>query len=755
MHEMEVVKSQVDRAVTALQSTIRRYYDTLYELRRLTLILLQETTADPADIEKWFADENYGICPDGFWQNLSHLEQYRNGCLVPDAVSYSCHPQLRNNHDVSARMFALRNIGPFLKEIKERLPETAWIYYQDATNFALQFPYIDQATAITADFDWSTYHTWISVAPENNPERAIQWTAPSIDYAGKGLIISVSIPVYEGDTFTGVWSIDLPMTPLYSEYMFIRQIPEQQNFIADYGKNIIAHPLIETKIDKEKGAIYQQKLDYISKEFANIPVSKLISSHTGKLELMLEDCRKYEVLYTTIPELRWIFFSMFPQERMLDIVNTKIKTALDSVRNGDLSYRLHNIPDSAGSNQVITSFNEMAQALEAQQEQLRESQKQLVQSERLSAIGSLAGGIAHDFNNMLNVILGYGQELFEALHPDDPLRTFAQEILSAGKRSAELTHQLLAFSRKQPLQPKVEDINAIILNTERVLARLIGEDIELKTMLSKNIPPVLVDATQIEQVVINLAVNARDAMPDGGTLLIETTSVELDEQYSRTHVRIKQGTYVMLSVTDTGHGMDETTRKRIFDPFFTTKAQGKGTGLGLATVYGIVKQSGGYIWAYSEPGMGTTFKIYLPRTTQKTTKKSAPKNAMATQGNNAMILLVEDEPALRKLCEIMLKSMQYRVVSATGGEEALTLVKSGQCIPDLVITDVVMPEMNGKVLTDRLRRHIPQLKVLYVSGYTDNTIVHHGVLDSGIPFLQKPFTKKRLALTLKNILEPN
>ncbi len=380
-------------------------------------------------------------------------------------------------------------------------------------------------------------------------------------------------------------------------------------------------------------------------------------------------------------------------------------------------------------------------------------QNQLEQSQKLESVGQLAGGIAHDFNNMLGVILGYGEELLHALRPTDPLREYAQEILQAGKRSAELTRQLLAFSRRQRLQPEMLDLNLVVKNIEKVLRRIIGEDIELATLLSRDLSFVRVDPGQMEQVIVNLAVNARDAMPQGGKLAIETSNIELDDQYASTHVSVNPGRYVMIAVTDTGCGMTEEIRAKIFEPFFTTKTRDKGTGLGLSTVYGIVKQSGGNIWVYSESGHGTTFKIYLPETIDSPSARKAPRGDLAVKGNGEMVLVVEDEPSVRRLCETTLKSLNYRVAVAANGKEALSWVEEKKLRPDLVITDVVMPQMSGKVLTGRLKTALPGLKVLFMSGYADNTIVHHGILDCAAPFIQKPFTKTKLAVAVRGLLD--
>ncbi len=381
-------------------------------------------------------------------------------------------------------------------------------------------------------------------------------------------------------------------------------------------------------------------------------------------------------------------------------------------------------------------------------------QEQLRQSQKMEAIGKLAGGVAHDFNNLLTVIQGYSELILKGLNPDNRLCQDVREILNASERASSLTRQLLAFSRKQVLQPKVLDLNLHVSNMDKMLRRMIGEDIELVTLLAKDLGRIKADPGQIEQVILNLAVNAKDAMLSGGKLTIETANVELDENYARSHIIITPGNYVILSVSDTGVGITPEIKERIFEPFFTTKEKGKGTGLGLSTVYGIVQQSGGNIWVYSEPGLGTTFKIYLPRIEEGT--ESLRPAAVSTKplGGSETILLVEDEEMVRKLACTVLEKNGYRVLEAPNGEEALRIAQEHSAKQiHLMITDVVMPGMSGRELADCLESVRPEMKVLYMSGYTDDAIIHHGVLDPGIAYIQKPFAPDVLALKVREVLD--
>jgi PAS domain S-box-containing protein len=385
---------------------------------------------------------------------------------------------------------------------------------------------------------------------------------------------------------------------------------------------------------------------------------------------------------------------------------------------------------------------------------LGEAEERLRQAQKMEAVGRLAGGIAHDFNNILNVIVGHTELLLQAQPVADRVRNHGEQIRRAADRAIDLTSQLLAFSRKQVLQPRVLDLNAVVRETEGLLHRLIAEHIQLAVVTAEDLGRVRADRGQIQQVVINLAVNARDAMPEGGRLLIETANVELDEGYARLHVgQVRAGPYVLLAVSDSGCGMDAETRARIFEPFFTTKELGKGTGLGLATVYGIVKQSDGFIWVYSEPGQGTTFKVYLPRVDEPARPAPAEPSEVARARAEETVLLVEDDDALRALSQEMLESLGYRVMVAASGDAALAGLEARREPVDLILTDVVMPRMGGRHLAERARALHPESRVLFMSGYTDDAVLRFGLLEEGQDFLQKPFTVARLAGKIRELLD--
>ena len=405
------------------------------------------------------------------------------------------------------------------------------------------------------------------------------------------------------------------------------------------------------------------------------------------------------------------------------------------------------IKDPAGE---IVAISGIAQDI-SERKQLEEQYRQ---AQKMEAVGRLSGGIAHDFNNLLGVIIGYSEVLEERLGENRPLRKNAEEIKKAGRRATNLTRQLLAFSRQQMLNPAVLDLNVVVADIEKMLRRLIGEDIELNAKLAARLGRVRADQGQIEQVLMNLAVNARDAMPEGGKLTIETANVELDENYARQHPAVVPGFYVLLAVTDTGTGMDAETQAHIFEPFFTTKEMGKGTGLGLATVYGVVKQSDGYIWVDSEPGQGTAFKIYLPQVGEPV----RPEEALANASEGPLpvtetVLVVEDEDSLRELAHLFLSDAGYRVLDASSPARAAEIGRGHRGPIHLLLSDVVMPGMSGPELARGLTALRPEMRVLFMSGYTGDSINRRGLLDTGMRMLQKPFARDALLRSVREALE--
>jgi two-component system, cell cycle sensor histidine kinase and response regulator CckA len=411
-----------------------------------------------------------------------------------------------------------------------------------------------------------------------------------------------------------------------------------------------------------------------------------------------------------------------------------------------------NLLDDPAVQGIVLNVRDISKRKEAEEKQ-RKLEEQLQQAMKMEAVGRLAGGIAHDFNNLLTTIAGNVELARLDLAPTHPLAQNLDDAAEAVVRAATLTHQLLAFSRREIIEPRVLDLNELVDNLQKMLGHLLGEDVSLQARLAKGLGAVRVDPGQFEQVLVNLAVNARDAMPDGGSLLIETANVDLDEAYAASHAGVLAGPYVRLAVSDTGCGMTDEVRQRVFEPFFTTKPTGRGTGLGLATIFGVVKQAGGSVEVYSEVGLGTTFKIYLPIVEEKPEPLSARRPSAAIAGGTETVLLVEDDAGVRNLAILFLRRLGYNVMHAPSGEEALTLASSHSGQIDVLLTDVVMPGMNGRELADRLRTTHPEVSVLFTSGYTENVIVHHGVLENSLDFIGKPYSLEGLAAKIRAVLE--
>jgi len=425
---------------------------------------------------------------------------------------------------------------------------------------------------------------------------------------------------------------------------------------------------------------------------------------------------------------------------------TPEESVLEVLKAGAADYITRNHLSRLG----VTVGREMSQA-EGRRERSRLEQ-QFRQAQKMEAVGRLAGGVAHDFNNLLTVITGYAELLLARGETEPARRTALEEIQRAAERGGALTHQLLAFSRGQPFTPRMVQLNTLLVRMEKMLSRLIGEDVELITVAGAEPATIRTDPGQLEQVVMNVVVNARDAMPGGGKLIIETATAQVDQTYAGPNVDLKPGSYVVLSISDTGMGMDADTQVHLFEPFFTTKGPGKGTGLGLATAYGIVKQSGGAISVYSEPGRGTTVKIYLPSAEAKAAAEGTAQTPAAALRGSETILVLEDEARVRKLvCEV-LAGRGYQVLEAVRGEEAIRMAAEHHGSVHLLLTDVVMPEMSGPQVLEQIRARHPNMKVLFMSGYTDEAMVHHGILDSGAPFLQKPFLPDALARKVREVL---
>jgi PAS domain S-box-containing protein len=467
-------------------------------------------------------------------------------------------------------------------------------------------------------------------------------------------------------------------------------------------------------------------------------------------QVLPANAQKYAALLVRLFEMRHMAVAPLETDgRILGILTVQA----DDLRPQDLP------AINAFAHQLAAAWRkaQLMQDLEHSLEELRRTQNQLLQAQKMEAVGRLAGGLAHDFSNMLTIVHFSTQLMKRQLHQDDPLWEHLQQIQEASDRAGALTKQLLSFSRREIIEPRVLNLSQAVEDLSHMLRRIIGEDIELLTLLASDLWPVKVDPARIEQAIVNLVVNARDAMPNGGRLSIETANAVLDETYATQHLDVEPGEYVRLMISDTGIGMTAEVQAHLFEPFFTTKERGKGTGLGLATVFGIIKQHGGHIWVYSEVRQGTVFKIYLPRAGHRAeqdhvSKLLPPEESQVPKGTET-ILVVEDNPRVRELCVRILQMHGYEVLSAGNGSEALQISSTHREPIHLLLTDVVMPEMNGKDLAERVQAQRPELHVLYMSGYDDNVIAHHGVLDEGTAFLAKPFNVDTLAQKVRIVLD--
>jgi two-component system cell cycle sensor histidine kinase/response regulator CckA len=445
-----------------------------------------------------------------------------------------------------------------------------------------------------------------------------------------------------------------------------------------------------------------------------------------------------EIVRTKWPALPFILVSETPGE----------EPAIESFKRGATDYVLKQQPS-----RIVPAVRHAMQEVEARAERQR-LEEQIIEAQKMEVMGQLASGVAHDFNNILAIIIGYSDLIRQDLKPDHPLYKYAEEIWHAGEHATQLTRQLLVFSRKQTVQPVVLDLNEAVKGLDKMLRRLINENVELTVSPGKQIGRIKADAGYIGQVLVNLVVNARDAMPNGGQLSIATSNVALDESYVRTHPEVVPGDYVMLAVSDTGVGMTDEVKAHLFEAFYTTKPKGKGTGLGLATCQTIVKQFGGHIAVYSELGKGTTFKVYFKRVDQPLEVAAQPVQNGALPRGTETLLVVEDEPAVCLLANNVLANQGYTVLRAMNGQEALRVAREHKGPPiRLVITDVIMPQMGGKVMAEWLKSSDPNLKILFTSGYTDDAIVHYGVLDPGVAFLSKPYTPATLARKVREMLD--
>jgi two-component system, cell cycle sensor histidine kinase and response regulator CckA len=549
-------------------------------------------------------------------------------------------------------------------------------------------------------------------------------------------------------------------SPRHYEYRIIRKDGAERWLevyasLAEYnGKPAVQSVYMDVTEWRQAEVALKESREYLNQIINHISDPIFVKDSEHKF-LLVNDAmcaflgRKREELIGVISNVKMVAQSLWEQEEKVLKTGREIITE-DNLTDGQgnvhaLMTKKSLLMDKRGNKQVVGVLRDITE--------YKRLEAQFIQAQKMEAIGLLAGGVAHDFNNLLNVIKGYSELILDELDPNNPIRGDLEQIRDAGQRAATLTSQLLAFGRKQILQPEILDLNTVITQMSSMLRRLIGEDIELNSVLQPDLGLINADPGKIEQIVMNLVINARDAMPQGGKLTLETANVNFEDEYVSEHPVAKKGFYVMMAISDSGMGMDAATQTHLFEPFFTTKEKGKGTGLGLSTVYGIVKQSEGYIWVYSEPGKGTTFKVYFPSAKGEISKSTIEVKPESGSRGSETVLVVEDESSVRSLISRILRDRGYNVIEAENGEEALRLNQSFAENIHLVLTDAIMPGISGKDLVSQIELARPGIKSLYVSGYTDNAIVHHGILDSNISFLQKPFSAEGLMRKVRKVLD--
>lgn len=558
------------------------------------------------------------------------------------------------------------------------------------------------------------------------------------------MILSVSIPVKIQNQFIGLWSIDLPMISLYPEYIFDTHLEGQVNFIADRTGNLVAHPQIETRIDAEKGSIFQTHFHTLDSGFKSLSPEKLLRKKSGQFVLHPETASELVGYYQTIEGVHWLLFCIFPRQSMEHVIDQKIKTAFERIKSGDFSYRLKGLSDVKHSKIIADGFNEMARALENQAEKQKTTQKEKERLEerirhyqKMEAIGTLAGGIAHDFNNILFPIQGYAEMFLDDFPPSDPKHDMAREIFQAASRAKALIEQILTFSRQGTTKNQIVSPQSILKEALKLLRSTIPKNIVIRQDVISECKPVFADPTNLHQVIMNLCTNAFHAVQENeGTIdvALEEITVTADGQYGI--ASLPAGDYIRLTVSDTGCGMDKKTLEHIFDPYFTTKKEGKGTGLGLSISYGIIKNLHGDIKVYSEPDKGTTIHTYIPVASSE--KDQDPDENINIVKGTEHILLVDDEGSIAQMGKAALEKYGYRVSAFTSSIEALNTFEKNPASFDLLLTDMTMPDMTGDKLIQQIKRIRYNMPAIICTGFSE-TISNGDYADKGADgFLMKP-----------------
>ncbi|NVB39990.1 response regulator [Pseudenhygromyxa sp. WMMC2535] len=860
--ELEALVRQVEISALTINERIARIYDALHALHDLTILLHRVEVGKRGAAEAWHHESGFGIDAYGYYERLELLARARAGEVDPLHQIYYADARVAVDPLARARMYAMRDMAAAIAGIKERLAGLAWIYYQDATGFAMTYPMHDPCTVVPPDFDWHSYHTYVAAGPEANPARKIRWAPLNLDYGGQGLMVSPSIPLYVGDELVGVWSFDVKVDELIA-LSGIERRRSRTTFIVEGDGSLIAHDGMQTVV-REQGEVFREELASLGGDFAELDLDDMLAQRSGTRELVDSSGTSLRLIYRAIPNLGWLLMCTVPTRSVLENVERSFFEAFERAKAGDLSHR---IADVGGDLQaVVDGFNSMSASVEetlaanartmsaleasraharalfeaapvglallrglegeivdvnpalrralgreprAEQVKLgrkepsaligerlpaltpqdfrgdlealiadalacgqagpverellgrdgqlvpvrvigrrlerddgcfvlacvediteqRRLQSQVLHAQKMHAIGRLASGVAHDFNNLLTVIIGGASLLGLDLDEGEP-RELLQSIEDAAEHATALTSQLLAFSKRQVVQPRRLDPMAIIERCQRMLVRLLDDDLCLSLRVAEDLPAIRFDDAQLVQIVMNLVINARDAMPEGGTIEIELTA---EDEGSA-------GPELVLRVRDEGEGMSEAVRERVCEPFFTTKRTG--TGLGLATIKEILDGAGGRLEIESRLGEGSTFTCRIPAmTTAPVVAALEPSRQGPLEG---LILVVDDDQLVRDIAARSLRREGAEVLTCAGGHEGLAALERHADALRLIITDLMMPGLSGRAFAEKVVAAGWRGPILFMSGYTDDEIHRQGISAQSRGLLRKPFTPSSL-----------
>ena len=724
MREIDALQYQLGQTAEAVSGRIRQLQEALHHLAGVTVTLVDDVPVHDGAVEAWLEQSDFVRDPDGYFERREVLQRARSGDIDPDVALYYAHHRYQGDPEALRRMFALRDMGPRLRAVRERLGDVEWLYYQDARGWAMSYPMHDPTPVIPADFDWLGYLTYQSVEPGNNPQRALRWTPPNVDYGGTGIMVACSVPLYSRDGgFFGVWSVDVPVRSLLHDAVVDTIVEGQVNFIVDADGFLVAHELLEKVISGEKGAWVRQPMTSLGPGFEGLDLAELHAAGTARLDLEGSDGERRVVLVRSLPEMGWLLFVTFPAAGVLDAVERSFQEAFSRLRRGDASYRIEeHVADEVQG--LVDGYNHMAAELQqtlAQQEALRAEAER---TRQLQVVGQLAGGIAHDFNNLLTVIMSSASLLRQSI--DEEQADLVQGIATASETAGALTRQLLSLSRGELVQPRQVRVEGVMSQAARLLRHLCPSTVTVRWVAPGSPATVFVDPTQLLQVVLNLGINARDAVQGAGC-------IELQLRETPEHV--------VVAVVDDGIGMSEATQARVFEAFFTTRATG--TGLGLATVRRIVDEAGGEVHITSRPGEGSPCAVELPRGGSRVVAATTPRSLRGLS-----VWVVDDEPMVRRFTRRVLESVGCQVRRCASSAEVLDLLATEVDL-DVLLTDVVMPGLGGRQLAEEVLRRRPGTPVLYMSGYSDDEMLHRGVRSADVALLPKPFTAEQLVAAVR------